>query len=321
MQGRFSELLEQVEDLGIDAFLCCASFEERSISIACALSALDISKFIVAQNLDFAEESAEQVQKVADSVGERFVSAETNTSDPLLTADGLLVPLESLFAGASKNVLIDITAFTREALLILLRLVNELRRGEDTVNLIYLNASEYSVGDAEDEKWLSRGIREVRSILSYPGEIVPSKRNHLIVLVGFEYQRALSLIQECEPSLVSLGICDENVEPTRPHQRTNELHRKRLSALVKAEQTFTFDGYDSLATASTLSDLARNCETYNTLIAPMNTKISTVGAAIAGMRDRRLQICYAQANVYNTANYSAPGEQFFLFPFDTVRDS
>ena len=42
----------------------------------------------------------------------------------------------------------------------------------------------------------------------------------------------------------------------------------------------------------------------------MNTKISTLGAAMVALEDESIQVCYAQADVYNANNYSTPGGTF-----------
>ena len=90
------------------------------------------------------------------------------------------------------------------------------------VDFLYAPASEYSIGDKPGDKWLSKGISEVRSVMGYPGGFAPSRDTHLIILAGFEDYRALSLIQELEPSLVSIGYGDSSEVSTGPHQVTNE---------------------------------------------------------------------------------------------------
>jgi hypothetical protein len=45
----------------------------------------------------------------------------------------------------------------------------------------------------------------------------------------------------------------------------------------------------------------------------MNTKISTVGCALAAWEDRAIQLCYAQATRYNYAHYSTPGDTCYVF--------
>ncbi|MDP2644327.1 MAG: hypothetical protein Q8P24_05265, partial [Desulfobacterales bacterium] len=39
-------------------------------------------------------------------------------------------------------------------------------------------------------------------------------------------------------------------------------------------------------------------------VAPMNTKLSTVGAALASFENSEIQVCYAQADYYNYHGYS-----------------
>ena len=45
----------------------------------------------------------------------------------------------------------------------------------------------------------------------------------------------------------------------------------------------------------------------------MNTKISTLGVALAAMERSDLQICYGPAATYNVDNYSSPDDHCYLF--------
>lgn len=44
----------------------------------------------------------------------------------------------------------------------------------------------------------------------------------------------------------------------------------------------------------------------NLVVAPMNSKISTLGAALAARVNPDIQLCYAPAVTYNFENYSKP---------------
>jgi len=81
--------------------------------------------------------------------------------------------------------------------------------------------------------------------------------------------------------------------------------------MVGAVDEFTFAGYDAVNTKRTIQEIVENTRDFNTVIAPMNTKISTLGAAMVALEDESVQICYAQANIYNASHYSAPGRHFF----------
>ena len=306
------ELERHIGAQPIDAFICCASFEERSKTIAMHLNAGAVRWAWICYNRDYLELSQNNLDALEALYDGKHTLVELDTTNPLLTADRISNSL-SVFEpkDARSRVVIDITAFTRESLLILVKYLFERRHHGYTVEFVYANAREYSIGDSSEEKWLSKGNREVRSVLGYPGVLVPSKQSHLIVMVGFEDERALSLIYECEPSRISLGIGNEVEWATRPHQDTNVARFRRLKNMIGAVDEFTFAGYDAANTKRIIEQVVENARDFNTVIAPMNTKISTLGAAMVALEDERVQICYAQANIYNASNYSAPGQHFF----------
>jgi hypothetical protein len=41
----------------------------------------------------------------------------------------------------------------------------------------------------------------------------------------------------------------------------------------------------------------------------LNTKLSTVGVALAAIENPEIQICYAEPEEYNTDGYSKPGKE------------
>jgi hypothetical protein len=110
---------------------------------------------------------------------------ELKHSDPLYTADQIRCAFEQAQKENNiKSVLIDITTFSREVFLILIRLLRIVFPNKKIVG-VYANASVYdSKHDNKTEKWLSKGIGEIRSVLGYPGDIIPSQKTYLIVIVG-----------------------------------------------------------------------------------------------------------------------------------------
>ena len=51
----------------------------------------------------------------------------------------------------------------------------------------------------------------------------------------------------------------------------------------------------------------------NIVIAPMNNKISTVGASLAAISNENIQLAYAKASLYNTDGYSSPSDNVYFF--------
>ena len=301
----------------LDLFVCSASFEERCKAVPMAIPAS--RKCLIAYNLDYLEVLAGNLA----TLQERYPGAalcEMRTDRPLLTADHIVAKLDYFWPDRSANkpnrVGVDVTTFTREALLILMKYVWLKMGPQDELIVYYNRAREYAMGLPESEKWLSKGIAEVRSVLGFPGRLLPSRANHLIVMTGFEDVRALRLVSEWEPSLLSLGVADPGDKHTAEHQKINEERSRRVGNIFGPVESFSFSAYDPLKASDALTLQTRRAEGMNTIIAPMNTKISTIGAGLAAWHDPNIQLCYAQAETYNVAAYSAPGDAVYLVSID-----
>src|SRR5699024_3770044 len=131
-----------------------------------------------------------------------------------------------------KKVFIDITTFTHETLLILLAIFRE-KFSYTNVVCGYVNAKEYSY-DCEDQKdkWLSRGIGEIRSVLGYSGVLKPSKKNLLMVIVGYEYERAVRIIEAVEPDFLSLGYGLPSDSTTEKNRGANEHYTQLVKQMA-----------------------------------------------------------------------------------------
>ncbi len=315
MEPRHGKLTELNSDLGqdpIDVLICSASYEKRC---RCIVDNLDLSRVhnaVIAINERFREVVKPEYDYLAERLGQKGVGLVLDSNEPLTSADNIAKVVGDLLK-PSQRFLIDITAFTRESLLMLVRFLKLHLKPADRVDFVYTHAKEYSVDDKPEDKWLSKGIHDIRSVLGFPGELLPSRKSHLIILVGFEDERALSLIRQCEPLRISLGVADESEEGTEQHQETNVHRFARLKSILDRVEEFRFKGYDAEATADVLQEQIAKFPDLNTLIAPMNTKISTLGAALLAIRDPTIQLCYAQPNTYNYEKYSVPHDDYYLF--------
>jgi hypothetical protein len=305
LQGVFKEK--------IDLLLCSASFEARCRVLADHIDSALIGSVAVARNQNHAGYHKDHPAHLMGKFEGKYQDVPLDTDNPMLGADALWKLLSGHFQGAGKNILIDISTFTHEALMIILRTAHSLARAEDRVTFGYVPASEYSVGDPDGEKWLSKGIREIRSVLGYPGELLPSRKIHLIVLVGFETERARALIEAYEPSRISLGYSIASKSTSAKNFAANEFFHNKMRTLFPDSKTFTFAANDFAETALALRDVVASQPGYNVVIAPMNTKLSTVGSSLAAIADETIQLCYAQAELYNFENYSQASDSCHVF--------
>lgn len=312
--GTLVTLGERLNSDQVDLFIGSVSFESRCMSVRANLGSVNVKNSIIAVNRTFDAVMRDHERWFACRMGQQGQFLEVFTHDPVRSLLGIEQAVGSALSSEPRYVVVDITSFTRESLLMLVRVLNKRRTPSTKVDFVYATAEQYSTDSGSDtSRWLSDGIRDIRPVLGYPGIMVPSRDTHMIVMVGFEDERALQLIRACEPTRVSLGVCDPTQPDTFPHQNANVGSLTRLRSVLADVNEFTFRGYSVTGTEEALLEQAGKYSDCNIVIAPMNTKISTVGAAILALRHESIQLCYAAPYFYNFDHYSSPGDKYHLF--------
>jgi hypothetical protein len=236
--------------------------------------------------------------------------------NPLVTVDALNEALtESAASTVGGGVMcIDVSTFTHEWLLMSYRVLAERRLVARPVRFLYNRAADYAVGLPAREKWLSRGIREVRSVLGFPGLLVPTRPVHLVVLVGLEFERALALIDAYEPRCISIGCpAPQDAADAVALAEASASNVSRVRDAFGAAREFKFPVYDPAGTDKVLEEVTSGDRgQLNTIVAPMNTKLSTLGVAAFATRREDAQVCYAQPITYNYRMYSVPSPSLYV---------
>ena len=310
----YHQLSDEIDEL--DTFICSASFEERCLTVPTAFhnARLRPRQGLLVYNENFIPLISTNLEALR-SLNICDMECAISTDDPVFTADRLSTTLTRCISGATlqQRIGVDITTFTRESLLMLLSFLWRNLRDNDELLLFYNRAREYDPIHGHGEKWLSKGIREIRSIIGFPGDLRPSLPTHLIVMAGYEGDRASRLILECEPAVISFGLPNPQEGHAIAHQETAELELRSIRRIGGDVENFSFNGYDPNTCATSLENQINLFGDMNTIIAPMNTKISTVGAGIIGYRMPQIQICYAQADLYNYKTYSEAANEVYVF--------
>jgi hypothetical protein len=298
----------------IDLFVCSASYEDRCLSVPTAIKASNVKSALILSNQDVLGNGKQNRDKLAQHFGDRAKLIAISKHQAIKTGDRLLEQFDEIAGSEPLNCVVDISCLTHEALLILVAILKFcLPKGSQTT-FLYTPAKEYDPGTDAGEKWLSKGIRNLRSVLGYPGELLPSRKTHLVVLVGFEVDRTLKLIETMEPSSLSLGV---GRQPTNErHTSTNQLKYDRLSRLFAHADMFEFSTRNPHKARDDVLKVIDKFPNQNIILAPMNTKISTLGVALAVDQRPEVQICYAPARIYNVENYSMAEDHCYLFKLD-----
>jgi len=315
--NKLNEMLGEVPEV----FICMASYEDRCLSVAQQLDISNLKYAIVLWNSDYSNSIKDNLFKLESKFGEKVKKSELRTDAPLFVADKLREEVISIIKETAGLCLVDITTFTHEQLLILIKLLAELAP-EKKIKLTYTGAGDYSINFEGTEKWLSRGVAQIRTVLGYPGIMFPSKKLHLIVLVGFESERAEQLIINSEPALVSLGLGRKHQSVAPQHYEVNAAFHEgvkhfteEISNQFDSVRQFQFSCLDPLQTMKDIFKEIEDTDGYNVVICPLNTKPSTIGAALAAFKSEQIQLVYVQPIEYNTDGYSTSSDSCSIFDF------
>ena len=256
-------------------------------------------------------DTTKNLRSELDHADLKFLTLDTH--DPIQSQLCIADAIRSLQSSAFERLVVDITTFRREELLILL---NELRQFEEDVlkSTIFLYAKAGSMAN-----WLSGSIREVRSVIGYPGEIDSLKKNHLILMSGIELNRAKAIIEAYEPFSVSLGMVpeDESLLP-QLFEKNLELRNFLTRHFDQIRSEFDFSATNPSSVKAILRSLLVNLSEYNVILAPLNTKISTLAAGVVAQENPRVQLCYAEVDVYNVESYSTVGRDVLLLQYSDL---
>ncbi len=289
----------------VDYFLTCASFEDRCLTVTNDVGQLKIKNVLMFYVKQFEKYSLKNRDKIKKSYYENLYEFPYGHDKPTEFADLLLGILDKI---TNKSLVVDISTFPRESLLILVKFLDLYRKRFKCVHLIYRTA--------EVSHTLSKGIIDVRSVLGYMGDMDINKPLHLIVLNGFEFERAKYIIDIFEPDYISIGYGSKVGSINEELYERNVQFTKKLIACYSQNNISSFEHslQDPELTRDTLLEVVRLKSDCNSVVAPLNNKLSTLGAGLAAILNPSVQLCYTQAADYNT-DYSKSLDDMYIYKF------
>ncbi|MYY43523.1 hypothetical protein [Elizabethkingia anophelis] len=299
----------------IDLFICSSGFEERSKAFALKIDPNQIKTAIIFHIDENYIVSYENLKELVEILPQMKVVTHPK-NNPIETYDIILHTLDGIYKekridDIKLNIIIDVTTFTREVLLILFKAFNQkCYLNYSNINLIYAPAENYPC------EWLTRGVRYIRSIFGYSGMILPSKKLMLVILNGFENERTDEIIKSFEPNAILLGkpSYEDSINSTlsdRGNIKFDEIKKRYQSNII---EEFEFSCVEVDKNIEIIEHLINKYhENYNIILSPLNNKISTIAVAIIALKNEDIQVCYASANQYNINEYSIPSNYFLMF--------
>lgn len=289
--------------------ICCVSFESRSIEIE--------KKVYLKANRLFAfyleeyEETVDNINSLKELYGSKINLIKLSLQNPIYSYSEISKAIIEAMA-SGLNIIVDITTFTHETLLMLLYCFYKYKY--EDITFVYLGAQDYSLGLPIDKKWLSKGCKEIRNVLGYPGELNISMPTCLTVLTGYENERAIGSINEidAESNIVGNGMANSQHVTATNHFKTMEHFKELYGSLLSTRKNVQFFDFSPKNLSAVITELKKQIDGnlgYNHVIVPLNTKISTLAVGLYALKNRHVQICYALPEIYNVTGYSLAGEK------------
>jgi hypothetical protein len=301
----------------IDLLFISSGFEERSKSLSFKLNKTKIVNtvlFHLEDNYTLAVNNKEEM--VSKFNIENIIEYPKN--DSFSTFYLFYEKIDALLGTISKKgrlkVVLDVTAFSREILLVLLKVLSGptfIKKLD--ITFVHTPVENYSEGDGF---WLTKGVREIRSIFGYSGSMTPSKKLLLVVFNGFEEERTEIIVESFEPNALILANPSKSGSINPELKSFGDLKYRNIKSkfnnILIEEKEFSCIEID--ATIKLLDEIYQEYnEKYNIAISPLNNKISTIAIALASILNETFQVCYASANQYNINKQLTPCDYFLVY--------
>ena len=334
-----------------DLFLTCASFEQRSTGlVSCMTSNYRVHQSVIYVNSEFrdlrgTQESISLIESRLRGVSDNYMGLRLgswgNAVDQFRALREIIAPKG--VRNEPARITVDITTFNREALMACLALLHW-AYPKGTVRLAYISPKEYnpagkaairklelegsteqgqakgmeqhlSASEVQRHLWLSRGFRCLRNAIGFPGLQRQNLPALLILLPGFEIERALTIVNAIEPVQVMLG---KPTDATRDEFYERSLEAKgQMVRLFKSRQPvceFDFSCKSIDATAHAISDIAmKHYDSHNIYMTSLSTKPTLIALFLTALRLNRIQVTCSVPRDYNIDDYSTGMHQVSFF--------
>ena len=275
-------------------YITMIGLEERVLGAINSLSLSSIDKFIFFINDEYSTDH--RVMKYKAAVFGRIATEKAH----LLSAsyDSSLRLVESFNAYFSSiienpeecNIILDISTFNRQNLLTILFLL----RKKYLINNIRIY---YTIPEETNDE-LSKYAQHASTIPFFSGEQSIDKNKLLVLLAGYEYDRALYLWEKVEPSKTIIGVGNRPTD-NKFHQRNIDV-ADRIAKSIGDHERIDICANDPFEAMRHIEGIFENySRNYNIIVSPMNTKLQTLGLFLAWEKYPNAQIIYSRPEAFS----------------------
>ena len=297
LKGLIKEISNNIRPINNDkddVFIVCASFEERTTAV---VEKLD-RRYTVANSFVFKYDEKNRTnlrdikfKKLMNTLREHSESVFPIICDHHNSQEGIF-KFKNLCENRSielknKKITIDITTFTKQYLLVLLKFIE--KQNPKSVRLFYTEPEDYAV---KWEKPLSYGLIDIISVPAYGGHFYTEKENLLILQLGYEGDRAFAIWERLTPHKVIILIGKPSFRNSW-EGRVEKFNKKLISKLPKDSINYipTLDPFEVSKNLDKL--IEQYSQKFNIAISPLGPKPQVVGCYLSARKYPDVQIIYA----------------------------
>lgn len=297
-----------------DIFISCGSFEER-----CKRSSdIFLDKNVkIDTSIIFNYKETDPENKKKENIREMISNLEKvcnyvhifDTESVSLPSEGikkfLMFQKENNINFLNKQVIIDITVFTKAYFFLLFKVLKE-KFSLHEFYVVYTEPKKYKSKNTDrNEIILTEGLDRVESIPGFAGSSINSE-DVLIVILGFEGKRSIEVFRNVNPELTYAVNGFPSFQPGW-HKISLEANLPFLQESGASEHLFFAPAVDPFETRNTISQIVEEIESKNKntniIISPLGTKLQAFGVLLYSLGNRKIKVIYPFPSIYK-ADYS-----------------
>ena len=308
MTIRIKKINNLVSINGIDdIFICCVSFEDR-----CKRSTEIIDDFYKAKHgvifwynePEFSDTRFKNKREIEKNLEKAIENDLIVIAAPLKDAVEGVEKFKKCLQERSiklknKKITIDLTVFTKQYLMTLLDYLDD-PHNENKLRIVYTFVDTYGI--ISKGLPLSKGLDDIIAVSGFGGRYSHKKKNLLIMFLGFEGKRALAVYEKYAPhfTIAIIGKPAYEDEWTEYSEKLNQALLEQYN--VEKEYASVMDPFGVCTLLENIYKKYKN--DYNIYIAPLGTKLQTLGAYLFSKNYPAVQFVYPIPSDYPQKDFS-----------------
>lgn len=298
-----------------DIFICHSSYEPRCLT---QVSNFNDRKFAMAIVFGSGKWKTDAVYKghhedILEALRER---TSNNVSSLILDRGDKIEFLTKLHENLnevekSSNILVDISTFPRDRLLMILRYL-ALNFDPANVVLHHCSPESYATDKSDENAWLAQGVKRVEAVPGFNG-LQKSRAGCLVIIqLGHEKERPQITATSLEPDKLAIlhqGDLQYKHGVIRISHANNSTLIEAFEAKIVERTNVSYNDW-AKAKAEICRIYQKYHKSFNIFISPNGTKIQLLGALAAALKFPEIQIRYAEPQVYNPDSSFGSGKEW-----------